>query len=44
MDGFDVKRSHCHLVEGRPNDAIPRAVKRERFKRLYLTLKPLFAA
>jgi universal stress protein E len=31
VDGFDVKRSHCHLVEGRPNDAIPRAVKGERF-------------
>jgi universal stress protein E len=31
VDGFDVKRSHCHLVEGRPNEAIPRAVKRERF-------------
>jgi universal stress protein E len=31
VDGFDVKRSHCHLEEGRPNEAIPRAVKRERF-------------
>jgi len=30
VDGFDVKRSHCHLVPGRPNDAIPRAAKRER--------------
>jgi universal stress protein E len=30
VDGFDVKRSHCHLVEGRPNEAIPRAAKRER--------------
>ncbi|HEU5137916.1 MAG TPA: universal stress protein [Steroidobacteraceae bacterium] len=30
VDGFDVKRSHCHLVEGRPNDAIPAAAKRER--------------
>jgi universal stress protein E len=29
-DGFDIKRSHCHLVEGRPNDVIPRATKRER--------------
>jgi universal stress protein E len=31
VDGFDVKRSHCHLVEGRPNEAIPRAVKSDRF-------------
>ena len=30
VDGFDVKRSHCHLVSGRPNDVIPRASKRER--------------
>ena len=30
VDGFDVKRSHCHLVQGRPNDAIPRTAKRER--------------
>jgi universal stress protein E len=30
VDGFDVKRSHCHLVEGRPNDVIPRAVRKER--------------
>ena len=30
MDGFDVKRSHCHLVEGRPNEVIPRTAKRER--------------
>ncbi len=30
VDGFDVKRSHRHLVEGRPNEAIPRAAKRER--------------
>jgi universal stress protein E len=30
VDGFDVKRSHCHLVQGRPNAEIPRAVKRER--------------
>jgi universal stress protein E len=30
VDGFDVKRSHCHLVAGRPNEAIPRAAKSER--------------
>src|SRR5262245_32351190 len=30
VDGFDVKRSHCHLVEGRPNDVIPRTAKKER--------------
>jgi universal stress protein E len=30
VDGFDVKRSHCHLVLGRPNDAIPATAKRER--------------
>ena len=30
VDGFDVKPSHCHLVSGRPNDAIPRTAKRER--------------
>jgi len=30
VEGFDVKRSHCHLVEGRPNDVIPRTAKRER--------------
>jgi universal stress protein E len=30
VDGFDVQRSHCHLVEGRPADAIPRAARRER--------------
>jgi universal stress protein E len=30
VDGFDVKRSHCHLVDGRPNEEIPRAAKRER--------------
>jgi universal stress protein E len=30
VDGFDVKRSHCHLVEGRPNEAIPATAKRER--------------
>jgi universal stress protein E len=30
VDGFEVKPSHRHLVEGRPSDAIPRAAKRER--------------
>jgi universal stress protein E len=30
VDGFDVKRSHCHLVLGRPNEAIPRTAKQER--------------
>lgn len=30
VDGFDVKLSHCHLVEGRPNDVIPRTARRER--------------
>jgi len=30
VDGFDIKRSHCHLVEGRPNEVIPRTSKRER--------------
>ena len=30
VDGFDIKRSHCHLLEGRPNDVIPRIAKRER--------------
>jgi universal stress protein E len=30
VDGFDVKRSHCHLVEGRPSEAIPAAARRER--------------
>ena len=30
VDGFEVKRSHCHLVEGRPNEVIPRTAKRER--------------
>jgi universal stress protein E len=30
VDGFEVKRSHCHLVQGRPNDAIPQTAKRER--------------
>lgn len=30
VDGFDVKHSHCHLVEGRPSDVIPRTARRER--------------
>ena len=30
VDGFDVKRSHCHLVEGRANAVIPRTARRER--------------
>jgi universal stress protein E len=30
VDGFDVKRSHCHLVDGRPNVVIPRTARRER--------------
>ena len=30
VDGFDVKRSHCHLISGRPNDVIPRTAKAER--------------
>jgi len=30
VDGFEVKPSHCHLVEGRPNEAIPRTARRER--------------
>ena len=30
VDGFDVKRSHCHLVQGRPNEVIPGTAKRER--------------
>src|SRR6185436_20095854 len=30
VDGFDIKRSHCHLVEGRPNEVIARTAKRER--------------
>jgi len=30
VDGFDVKPSHCHLVEGRASDAIPRTAKSER--------------
>jgi universal stress protein E len=30
VDAFDVKRSHCHLVEGRPNEVIPRTARRER--------------
>jgi universal stress protein E len=30
VDGFDVKRSHCHLVEGRATEVIPRTARRER--------------
>ena len=30
VDGFEVKPSHCHLVEGRANEAIPRTARRER--------------
>jgi universal stress protein E len=30
VDGFDVRRSHCHLVKGRPSEVIPRTAKRER--------------
>jgi universal stress protein E len=30
IDGFEIKRSHCHVVAGRPNDVIPRTAKRER--------------
>lgn len=30
VDGFDVKRSHCHVVQGRANEAIPQTAKRER--------------
>jgi len=30
VDGFDVKRSHCYLVAGRPNEVIPRTARRER--------------
>jgi universal stress protein E len=30
VDGFDVKRSHCHMVTGRPDEVIPRIAKRER--------------
>jgi universal stress protein E len=29
VDGFDIKRSHCHVVEGRPHEVIPRTAKRE---------------
>jgi len=29
VDGFDVKLSHCHLVEGRPTEVIPRTARRE---------------
>jgi universal stress protein E len=30
VDGFEVKPSHRHLVEGRPNDVIPGTARRER--------------
>ncbi len=30
VDGFDVRRSHCHLVPGRPNEAIPATARQER--------------
>jgi universal stress protein E len=30
VDGFDIKHSHCHVLEGRPADVIPRAARRER--------------
>lgn len=30
VDGFDVKRSHCHLEQGRPQEAIPMTARRER--------------
>jgi universal stress protein E len=30
VDGFDIKRSHCHVSEGRPNEVIPGTAKRER--------------
>jgi universal stress protein E len=30
VDGFDIKRSHCHVVQGRPNEVIPLTAKRER--------------
>jgi universal stress protein E len=30
VDGFDVQRSHVHLVEGRANEVIPRVARRER--------------
>ena len=29
VDGFEVKPSHCHLVQGRPHEAIPATAKRE---------------
>ena len=29
VDGFEVKRSHCHLVEGRATEMIPRSARRE---------------
>lgn len=30
VDGFDVRRSHVHLVEGRATEVIPRVARRER--------------
>lgn len=30
VDGFEVKRSHCHLAEGRAQEVIPRTAKHER--------------
>jgi universal stress protein E len=30
VDGFEVRPSHSHVVEGRASDAIPRTVRRER--------------
>ena len=30
VDGFEIKRSHCHVIEGRPNEVIPRVAKRGR--------------
>jgi universal stress protein E len=30
VDGFDVKRSHCHVAQGRANETIPQVTKRER--------------
>ena len=35
VDGFDVKRSHCHLVQGRPNEVDPahRQARTQRHRR-----------
>jgi universal stress protein E len=30
VDGFDVRRSHCHLLQGRASEVIPATVRRER--------------